>query len=194
MGGIGRLSGFGGSAPMRHGQGVVVRRQRLGAAVGEAGNALVELAIVVPLLMLLLFGVVEFGLTLNHDVDLTNGVREGARQAAVANYAGNDATCNGAGGAAAQLACFTRNNVGLGSQTKVSVVFPTGSNYAVGQTVDVCVSYPMTSVTGLLATFLRGHFLHSEVRMRIEQAPGASPGAFADSQLTGDSPFASWCT
>jgi Flp pilus assembly protein TadG len=169
-------------------------RLRRRADAREAGSALVELAVVVPLLMLLLFGVIEFGLTLNHDVDLTNGVREGARQAAVANYTGGDSSCNSAGAAAAKVACFTRNNIELGNQTKVAVIFPTGSNYAVGQTVDVCASYPMTSITGLLAPFLRGHFLHSEVRMRIEQAPGASPGTFADAQLPGDSPFASWCT
>ena len=47
----------------------------------EAGAALVELAIIAPLLLLLIFGIIEFGLTLNHDVNLTNGVREGARPA-----------------------------------------------------------------------------------------------------------------
>jgi hypothetical protein len=163
------------------------------APTREAGNALVELAIVAPLLLLLIFGIIEFGLTLNHDINLTNGVREGARQGVVANYTGNDPSCAGAGAAAAQLACFTRHNIGLGSQTAVSVSFPTGSSYAVGQTMRVCASYPMTSITGLLAPFLKGHFLHSEVTMRLEQAPGVSPGSFTDAQQAGDSPFASWC-
>jgi hypothetical protein len=163
-------------------------------AKGETGAALVEFAIIVPFFLILLFGAIEFGLTLNHDVDLTNGVREAARQGVVANYTGNDASCTGAGAAAAQLACFTRNNIGLGNQTKVAVSFPTGSSYAVGQTIHVCASYPMTSITGLLAPFLKGHFLHSEVSMRLEQAPGVSPGSFTDTPLTGDSSFASWCT
>jgi Flp pilus assembly protein TadG len=160
----------------------------------ESGAALVEFAIVAPFLLLLLFGAIEFGLTLNHDVDLANGVREAARQGVVANYTGGDTSCNGAGAAAAQLACFTRNNIGLGSQIAVSVSFPTGSSYAVGQTMHVCASYPMTSITGLLAPFLKGHFLHSEVKMRLEQAPGVSPGSFTDAQQSGDIPFSSWCT
>ena len=164
------------------------------AAPREAGNAIIEFAIVAPLLLLLVFGIIEFGLTLNHDVDLTNGVREGARQGVVANYTGNDASCTGAGPPAAQLACFTRRNIGLGSGTAVSVNFPTGSGYAVGQMMFVCASHPMTSITGLLGPFLKGRFLHSEVRMRLEQAPGVSPGTFSDAQQTGDRPFSSWCT
>jgi hypothetical protein len=159
----------------------------------EAGTALVEFAIIVPLVLLLLFGVVEFGLTISHDVDLTSGVREGARQAAVANYSGGNASCNGLA-AAAQVACFTRASADLGSGTRVDVVFPTGSNYAVGQIVKVCASYPMTSVTGLFAKLFDGHFLHSEIKMRLEQVPGTSPGSFADTQLSGDSAFSSWCT
>jgi Flp pilus assembly protein TadG len=160
----------------------------------ETGAALVELAVVAPFFFLLLFGAIEFGLTLNHDVSLTNGVREGARQGVVANYTGNDSTCIGAGAAAAQLACFTKHNIGLGSQTAVAVSFPVGPSYTVGQTMRVCASYPMTSITSLLAPFLNGHFLHAEVRMRLEQSPGVSPGSFTDTQQAGDSPFSSWCT
>ena len=160
----------------------------------EAGNALVEFAIVAPLLLLLVFGIIDFGLTLNHDVDLTNGVREAARQGVVADYTGSDAGCSAVVGPAAQLACFARDNIGLGDKTAVSISYPTGTNYVVGQILVVCASTPMTSTTGFLATFLSGHFLHAEVKMRLEQAPGTSPGSFADTQQAGDSPFATWCT
>ena len=50
----------------------------------EQGNALVEFAIVVPLLLLLVFGIIEWGVFLNRKIDLTQGVREAGRQGAVA--------------------------------------------------------------------------------------------------------------
>lgn len=49
----------------------------------ERGAALVEFAIVLPLLVLLLFGVVEFGRAYNARIELTSAVREGARAAAL---------------------------------------------------------------------------------------------------------------
>jgi Flp pilus assembly protein TadG len=45
----------------------------------EAGAAAVEFAIVLPLLVLLLFGIVEFGLLLYNQQVITNASREGAR-------------------------------------------------------------------------------------------------------------------
>ena len=45
----------------------------------ESGAALVEFAMVLPLLLLLLFGIVEFGLLFYNKQVLTNASREGAR-------------------------------------------------------------------------------------------------------------------
>ena len=45
----------------------------------EDGAALVEMALVLPLLMLILFGILEFGILLERWQVLTNGAREGAR-------------------------------------------------------------------------------------------------------------------
>jgi Flp pilus assembly protein TadG len=49
----------------------------------ESGQALVEMAIVTPLLLLLVLGIVQFGILFNHYITLTDAVRAGARQAAV---------------------------------------------------------------------------------------------------------------
>ena len=49
----------------------------------ERGAAIVELAIVLPILVLLLFGIIEFGRGYNAKVELTAAVREGARAAAL---------------------------------------------------------------------------------------------------------------
>ena len=49
----------------------------------DRGSAAVELALVLPLLLLLLFGVIDFGRMLNTQITLTEAAREGARAAAL---------------------------------------------------------------------------------------------------------------
>lgn len=45
----------------------------------EEGNSFVELALVLPVLLFLLLGMVDFGLSYNTYITLSNGAREGAR-------------------------------------------------------------------------------------------------------------------
>jgi Flp pilus assembly protein TadG len=49
----------------------------------ERGQTMVEFAIVLPVLCLLLFGAIQFGILFNNYVTLTDAVRAGARKAAV---------------------------------------------------------------------------------------------------------------
>ena len=49
----------------------------------EEGAAAVEFAFLLPLLVLLLFGFIQFGLALNTRIQATNAAREGARAAVV---------------------------------------------------------------------------------------------------------------
>jgi len=53
----------------------------------ERGQTLVEFALVLPLLALLLFGIIQFGIVFNNYIDLTDAVRAGARKAAVSRQA-----------------------------------------------------------------------------------------------------------
>lgn len=48
----------------------------------ERGAALVEMALVLPLLLMLALGVVDFGLMINQTTLISNAAREGAREAA----------------------------------------------------------------------------------------------------------------
>jgi Flp pilus assembly protein TadG len=48
-------------------------------ADGRRGQALVEFVLVVPLFLLLLAGMIDFGLGLNASITVTNAAREGAR-------------------------------------------------------------------------------------------------------------------
>jgi len=47
------------------------------------GQTLIEFALVAPIIFLLLFGIVDFGLALDRRITLQHAVREGARYAAV---------------------------------------------------------------------------------------------------------------
>jgi Flp pilus assembly protein TadG len=49
----------------------------------ERGQSMTEFALVVPVLLLVLFAIVQFGVVFNHYVALTDAVRAGARVAAV---------------------------------------------------------------------------------------------------------------
>ncbi len=59
-----------------------------GAPSRDAGNATIELAMVLPLLLLIIAGVIDLGILLWEKQILTNAVREGARAAARASTAG----------------------------------------------------------------------------------------------------------
>ena len=52
---------------------------------GDEGAALVEFALIAPILFLLIFGVIEFGWAFSQNMDVRHGARETARLAAV-NY------------------------------------------------------------------------------------------------------------
>lgn len=49
----------------------------------DRGAAAVELALVLPVLLLLLFGIIDFGRMLNAQITLTEATREGARAASL---------------------------------------------------------------------------------------------------------------
>ncbi|MEX0817769.1 MAG: TadE/TadG family type IV pilus assembly protein [Gaiellales bacterium] len=52
----------------------------------ESGQTMVEFALVLPTLAILLFGVIQFGIAFNNYITVTDAVRAGARQGAVARY------------------------------------------------------------------------------------------------------------
>ena len=66
------------------------------AAASEDGAELIEMAIVLPLLLLLIMGMVDFGFLFQRYVVLTNAAAEGARVASLPGY--TDCRCDGARG------------------------------------------------------------------------------------------------
>src|SRR5215472_18044642 len=62
-----------------------MHRARRGRRVrgGDRGAAAVEFALLLPLLLLLVFGIIDFGRAINAQITLTQAAREGARLAAL---------------------------------------------------------------------------------------------------------------
>ena len=68
---------------------------------GDSGAVAIEFALVVPVLILIVFGIINFGFVFSQQSTLNNAVREGARRAVVndpfngASVNANPRTCNG---------------------------------------------------------------------------------------------------
>jgi len=69
-------------------------RPRRPQAVTPSGQSLVEFALIVPILLILVFAMLEFGLAFNDKLTLGNATREGARVGS-ALVTGSDTSCTG---------------------------------------------------------------------------------------------------
>lgn len=58
---------------------------------GEAGNAVIELAFTLPILLVIVTGIFDFGLMFQRFEVLTNAAREGARVGVLPGYSADDA-------------------------------------------------------------------------------------------------------
>lgn len=121
----------------------------------EQGQTMAEFAIVLPVLVVLLFGVIQFGILFNNYVTLTDAVRAGARTAAVSR---NDANPTGATTAAVRTSAADLNQSSLG----VTV----SSGWAPGTDVTVTATYPYS--ISLLGWVVTSGVLSSKTTERVE--------------------------
>ena len=63
--------------------GMAIRGRSQPSWVSDTGAAAVEFALILPLLLLVLFGIIDFGRALNNQITLTQAAREGVRVAAL---------------------------------------------------------------------------------------------------------------
>jgi hypothetical protein len=147
------------------------RRSRVGAGSrSERGAALVEFALVLPVLAVLLFGMLEFGKLFNYWIDETHLTAEGARWAVVNNVP--------SGSSLQQYILDQADSAELRSGAHVCISFPNGGTPRVGDPVQVDMSYDagIPVVRGLLNTFFGGS-LPSSIKvkgsstMRLEALP-----------------------
>jgi Flp pilus assembly protein TadG len=107
----------------------------------ERGAAAVEFALVLPVLVLLLLGIVELGMAFNTQLTLTAAAREGVRVMALS---GSPSAARSATIAAAP---------GLTPPPAAGQIAVTPASCSPGQTATVIVTYPFTPVTSLLGEF-----------------------------------------
>ena len=99
-------------------------------ATGEQGSAMVEFAIVLPLLAMLIFGGLSASIAYNYKLDVTHAAREGARYGAAVPELQCSPTANCGGKNWAQLVrtvVATRSN-GAVTEAQVCVALVSGSS------------------------------------------------------------------
>ena len=107
----------------------------------ERGAVAVEFALLAPVLVMILFGIMEFGRAYNVQTTLTNAAREGVRSMAINN---NQATARAAAkNAATQLSpALTDGNITFSA-----------ANCAVGAQMTVTINYSLSTMTGIAGPF-----------------------------------------
>ncbi|MDQ0075016.1 TadE/TadG family type IV pilus assembly protein [Arthrobacter oryzae] len=109
----------------------------------EKGAAAVEFALILPLLLLILIGIIEFSFAFNAQLSLNQAAREGARYMAIHNDSGVAATQ--ASQAAGRLTPST--------VTTTFTFSGGGSSCSAGKQVTATTSYTLQTVTGFIDGF-----------------------------------------
>jgi hypothetical protein len=123
----------------------------------EKGQTMAEFALALPVLLVLLLGVFQFGVAFNNYVTLTDAVRAGARKAAVSR---NDSDPPGA----------CKNQI-LGAadnldKTKLDPTIRCDSSWQSGDDVTVHADYPFN--ISLLGWVVVSGRLNSTIKERVE--------------------------
>jgi Flp pilus assembly protein TadG len=169
-----------------------IRFRRRGA---DRGAAAVEFALVTPLLLVMLFGIIDYGIWFADSISARQAVRNVARQGAVEQFG----SC-GSGTDLGNLACTVKaqmNEIAGTTRVRVGIAStPTsgsGAAWAQGATLRVCA---MTQHQALLpfVPLPNGGVTTTRVDMPIE----SSTSTVARVGYTGDPPFngadwPSWC-
>jgi Flp pilus assembly protein TadG len=121
----------------------------------QQGQSMTEFALILPILVILLFGVIQFGIVFNNYITVTDAVRAGARKGAVSRHLQNPnaAVVQGVRDAATDL---------RQSDLNVSVT----SSWQHGEDVTVTGSYPYS--ISLLGLVVKSGRLTSTTKERVE--------------------------
>lgn len=123
----------------------------------QRGQSMTEFALVLPILALLLFGVIQFGLVFNNYITLTDAVRAGARKAAVSRHLSDPE------GAAITA---TRNAATDLRQSDLNVTVTVNPRWENGAETTVSASYPYQ--ISLLGLVLKSGRMNSTTKERVE--------------------------
>jgi hypothetical protein len=133
----------------------------------EAGAALLEFALVLPLLLILLFGIIEAAWAFNQQLEVRHGAREGARLVAV--NAGDDT----------YVATEVCDRMHFSGDEDATVITITANGTSIGDTATVDIVAPYRGLTGFLDGIFGTADFNSTVEIRLEQVPQAGLGGGA---------------
>jgi len=123
----------------------------------QKGQALVEFAIVIPILLLIVMGILQFGLMLNSYLAIENAAREGARAGIV-----------GSSDAEIKNLVITTSPV-LDPEKLTVIITPNETNRVSGDTLTVKVTYNYTLIVPIISSlFNHAVVLNGQTSMRVE--------------------------
>jgi len=118
---------------------------------------MVEFTLVVPILVLLLLGIIQFGILFNDYVEVTNAARDGARTGAVSRESATGV---------ADAVASARRSVSFIDRSRMVVVVGPSQPWTAGQDLDVQVRYPAS--ISLLGVVVWSGELKAESIVRME--------------------------
>ena len=125
----------------------------------EHGQTMAEFTLVLPVLAILLFGVIQFGIAFNNYLAVTDAVRAGARQAAVARHLPP-------GEREAKVRARVYASADGLDTSKLTVTVTASGGWEPGSDVTVTASYPYS--INLLGKVVKDGLLTSETTERVE--------------------------
>lgn len=117
----------------------------------ERGAVAVEFALLAPVLIMILLGIMEFGRAYNTQLTLTNAAREGVRVMAIDNDAAT-ALAATTSSADTLTPAVRGTDVIIAFQT-IPPTTPAPTSCAPGRQVTVTISYSLSTVTGIAGPF-----------------------------------------
>ena len=130
---------------------------RLRALRSQDGQALVEMALILPILITVVLAIAQFGIAYNNYITLTDATRAGARKAAVSRFVGD------AGASAVATVRASASNL----SSKKLTVSVTATNWTVpGSDVTVTATYPYS--VNILGWTVKSGNLTSTQKERLE--------------------------
>ena len=138
----------------------------------QRGAAFVEFVVVLPIFLVLLLGIFDFGKALNYWIDGTHLSHEGARYAAVGKNPGPGATLADSIQARMDTDELQNGGASVTGPARVCVSFPDGTS-RVGDPVEVSVEFTYQFLGYLNAVYpdLTTATVTNKSTMRIERAP-----------------------
>ncbi len=130
------------------------RQPSSGGRARDRGAAAVEFALLLPALLLIVFGIIDFGRALNAQITLTQAAREGARLAALG-----------------QPNVVSRTQAAATGLSPVSVNVascPAGAGPSADAVVNVSYSFSFVTPVGAIAAFIGGAGFGSPVTLTAQ--------------------------